>query len=60
MERQGLMERKVGLFKTLAFQEDGGLSSERPPSPFLEWSRGFIGRQEEAEQRKGGVSPMIS
>ncbi|XP_074171775.1 tetraspanin-12 isoform X4 [Rhinolophus sinicus] len=52
MERQGLVERKVGLFKMLAFQEDGGLSSQRPPSPFLDWSRGFIGTQG-TEHRKG-------
>lgn len=35
-----------------AFWEDGGLPSQRPPFLFLEWSRGFTGIQEEAEQRK--------
>lgn len=58
-ERQELVERKVGLIKMLAFREDGGLSSQRPPSRDLEWSRSFIGTQEVAEQRKGRVSHVI-
>lgn len=37
-----------------AFLEDGGLLTQRSPSPFLDQS-GFIGTQE-AEQRKGVVS----
>lgn len=53
------MGEKVGLFKMLAFWEDGKLLSQRPPSPFLEWPRGFIGTQEEAEQKKKGVSQVI-
>lgn len=56
IKRQGLAERKVGLFKMPQFQEDGELPSQRPPFPFLERSRGFIGTQEEEEQRKAGVS----
>lgn len=56
IKRQGLVERKVDLFKMLAFLEDGRLLSERPPSPFLEQWEGFIGTQEEAEKGKGGVS----
>lgn len=55
IKRQGLVERKKGLFKMLAFPEYGGLLSQRPPSPFLDRSEGFIGTQE--EQRKRGVNP---
>lgn len=50
------MEGKVGLFKTPALSENGGLLSQRPPSPLIELSRSFTGTQEEAEQRKGGLS----
>lgn len=59
IERQGLVESKVGLFKILAFWEDGSLPSQRPPSLFLEWSRGFIGAQEKVEQREEGVRHVI-
>lgn len=55
MERQGLVERKLGLFKMLAFQEGGGLLSQRLPSLFVEPPEGFIGTSEKAEQRKGEV-----
>lgn len=43
----------------LAFWEDGKLLSQRSPSPFYKGSRGFIGTQEKAEQRKKGVSQVI-
>lgn len=54
--RHGWWEEKVGLFRMPAFRRDSGLLSQRPSSPFLEQSGGFIATQEEAEQRKWGVS----
>lgn len=46
IEREGLVERRGGLFQVLAIQEDGGLLSQRPLFLFLEWLRGVTGTQE--------------
>lgn len=58
IQKQELVEGKVDSFKMPAFWEDGGPHPQRLPSPFLEWSRGFIGTQENAIQREKGVSQV--
>lgn len=53
-----MVETEVGLFKRSAFWENGRLPSSKTMCWFL-GQLGFIGTQEEAEQRERGVSPVI-